>query len=119
MASTASGLPGVRPAKTPPTSALTHNLANHGSLPDLDDVQELVVYLTLLLVVLSWMLREIHLAFFTGEAESTLSRGGVRSESSRARQPSATEDHPHAGGLLRLDSEMARSRSPHPRREEE
>ena len=77
------------------------------------------MYLTLLLVVLSWMLREIHLAFFTGEAESTLSRGGVRAESSRARQPSATEDHIHEGGLLRPESEMARSRSPHPRREEE
>ena len=45
-------------------SSLTHNLANHGSLPDMDDVHELIVYLTLLIVVLSWMLREIHIAFF-------------------------------------------------------
>ena len=54
----------------PPTphsahSSHSHNLANHGSLPDLDDVQELLVYLTLLFIVLSWMMREIHIAFFT------------------------------------------------------
>jgi len=48
-----------------PASSLRHNLANHGNLPDLDDVQELLVYLTLLFIVLSWMLREIHIAFFT------------------------------------------------------
>ena len=46
-------------------SSLRHNLANHVSLPDLDDVQEPLVYLTLLFIVLSWMLREIHIAFFT------------------------------------------------------
>jgi hypothetical protein len=40
-----------------PASSLRHNLANHGNLPDLDDVQELLVYLTLLFIVLSWMLR--------------------------------------------------------------
>ena len=51
--------------KQAPASSLRHNLANHGNLPDLDDVQELLVYLTLLFIVLSWMLREIHIAFFT------------------------------------------------------
>ena len=51
--------------KQAPASSLRHNLANHGNLPDLDDVQELLVYLTLLFIVLSWMLREIHVAFFT------------------------------------------------------
>ena len=46
-------------------SSLRHNLANHGNLPDFDDVQELLLYLTLLVIVLSWMMREIHIAFFT------------------------------------------------------
>ena len=48
-------------------SSLRHNLANHGNLPDLDDMQELVIYLTLLFIVLSWMMREIHIVFFTSE----------------------------------------------------
>lgn len=48
-----------------PHSSLRHNLANHGNLPDFDDVQELLLYLTLLVIVLSWMMREIHIAFFT------------------------------------------------------
>jgi len=48
-----------------PSSQVSHNLANHGNLPDLDDMQELLVYLTLLMIVLSWMMREIHIAFFT------------------------------------------------------
>jgi len=30
-----------------------------------DDVQELVLYLTMMLIVVSWMLREIHIAFFS------------------------------------------------------
>ena len=56
---------GSKPRMQAPASSLRHNLANHGNLPDLDDVQELLVYLTLLFIVLSWMLREIHIAFFT------------------------------------------------------
>jgi len=69
-----------------PSSQVSHNLANHGNLPDLDDMQELLVYLTLLMIVLSWMMREIHIAFFT-----TVTRVSHRERSPtplRVRQPS-------------------------------
>lgn len=56
----------------------SHNLANHGMLPDEDDIRELLVYLTLLFIVLSWMLREIHIAFFTEDSESNESRRRTR-----------------------------------------
>jgi hypothetical protein len=55
-----------------------HNLANHGMLPDQDDMRELLVYVTLLFIVLSWMLREVHLAFFTQEPEIREMRRSTR-----------------------------------------
>jgi len=73
---------GTAPRQPSAHSSHRHNLANHGSLPDLDDVQELLVYLTLLFIVLSWMMREIHIAFFTtGKSHwylHTLARGQRR-----------------------------------------
>jgi hypothetical protein len=41
-------------------------------------MRELLVYVTLLFIVLSWMLREIHLAFFTQEPESREMRRSMR-----------------------------------------
>jgi hypothetical protein len=55
-----------------------HNMANHGMLPDKDDIQELFVYLTLLFIVLSWMLREIHLAFFSAASDPESSSSARR-----------------------------------------
>ena len=66
-----------------------HSLANHGMLPDKDDVQELVIYLTLLFIVLSWMLREIHIAFFTEDSETPYRRD-PRSDENSGNSPSTT-----------------------------
>lgn len=54
------------------------NLANHKMLPNKDDIQELLVYLTLLFIVLSWMLREIHLAFFAASNDPESSSSARR-----------------------------------------
>mmetsp|Transcript_1786 Transcript_1786/g.4291 ORF Transcript_1786/g.4291 Transcript_1786/m.4291 type:complete len:81 (+) Transcript_1786:87-329(+) len=41
-----------------------HSKGQLHALPNQNDFQEVVVYLTMLFIVMSWMLREIHMAFF-------------------------------------------------------
>ena len=55
-----------------------HSLANHGMFPDKEDMRELVVYVTLLFIVLSWMLREVQLAFFTQDNDPREMRRNLR-----------------------------------------
>lgn len=46
------------------------------------------MYLTLLLIVVSWMLREIHIAFFSGELRGGGERGGGEESSTTSRRQS-------------------------------
>ena len=55
-----------------------HSLSNHGMFPDQEDVRELIIYVTLLFIVLTWMFREVHLAFFTQETDTRELRRTMR-----------------------------------------